>query len=203
MNKKYLQQKKTQSHIGKTQDLTKNAHFLRFFQKCTCCICDFLIEEIFFSCYKKNSTELAVDKISFLVPLRENTFSVLVFWVWITKEKKMENDVFSKESEIAHIAYAIFCLKKFFFSCYKKKSTELAVDEISFLVPLREKTFSVSVFWVWITKKTKMENDVFSQESAHFDLKTHDIQTKKIHIYVGFQYFLEFQKNNESIHRHV
>ena len=48
-----------------------------------------------------------------------------------------------------------------------------------------------------------MENDVFSKESAHFDPKTQGLQTKKIHISVGFQYFLEFQKNNESIHRRV
>ena len=64
-------------------------------------------------------------KITFLVQLGEKYFFVFVFGAWISKKTQktgIGNNVFSKESENAHVAYAIFCLKNFCFSCYKKKN---------------------------------------------------------------------------------
>ena len=52
-------------------------------------------------------------------------------------------------------------------------------------------------------QKKNMKNNVFSTESANFDLKKQSIQTKNMHISVGFEYFVEVQKNNQSIHRHA
>ena len=79
----------------------------------------------------------------------------------------------------------------------------MAVDKISFLVQLRGKYFSVLVFGVCISQKKQWKMPYFRQKVIILTKKTQGIQTKKIHIYVGFQYFFEFQKNNGSIHRHV
>ena len=87
MKKKYFQKKK-KSHTGKNQDLKTNTHFCVFSQKCTFYVSDFLLEEIVFSCYKKQYTESAMDKITFFAQWRKKHFFILVFGAW--EFKKME-----------------------------------------------------------------------------------------------------------------
>ena len=57
--------------------------FSCFFQNAHFCVCDFMFERIFLSCYKKIYTEFAMAKVTFFVQMEGKFFFLLMFGVWI------------------------------------------------------------------------------------------------------------------------